>query len=63
MADTLIVLAITLVVALLVGLSALVATLFLAKRHGLRVKKISLSPVHGYTAEFFDPEEPESGDN
>lgn len=63
MADTLIVLAITLVVALLSGLVAMVATLFLAKRHGLRLKKISLSPLHGYTAEFLDTEEPQSGKN
>jgi hypothetical protein len=61
MADTLIVLAISLVVALLAGASALVATLYLTKRHGLRLKKISLSPIHGYTAEFFDSEDPQSG--
>jgi hypothetical protein len=47
MADTLIVLAIPRIVALLGGPPALVATLFLAKKHGLRVKKISRSPVHG----------------
>lgn len=63
MAGTLIVLAITLVVALLVGIGALVATHRLAKKCGLRLKSISISPVHGYTAEFFEPEEPQSGNN
>lgn len=63
MAGTLIVLAITLVIALLVGIGALVVTHHRAKRHGLRLKSISISPVHGYTAEFFEPEEPQSGHN
>lgn len=63
MAGTLIVLATTLVVALLVGIAALVATHRLAKRHGMRLKSISISPVHGYTAEFFEPEEPQRGNN
>lgn len=63
MADTLIVLAIPLVVALLAGPTALVATLVLARRHGLRLKKISISPVHGYTAEFLEHEKPQSGNN
>lgn len=54
-------LAITLVVPLLVGLGGLVATHRLAKKHGLRLKSISISPIHGYTAEFFEPEEPQSG--
>lgn len=63
MAGTLIVLAITLIVVFLVGLGALVATHRLAKKHGLRLKSISISPVHGFTAEFFKPEEPQSGNN
>ena len=63
MAGTLIVLAITLVVALLAGVAGVVATHRLATRHGLRLKSISISPIHGYTAEFFPPEEPQSGNN
>ena len=63
MGGALVMLAITLVVALLVGIGALVATHRLAKKHWLRLKSVSISPVHGYTAEFFEPEEPESGDN
>jgi hypothetical protein len=54
MAGTILVLAMTLVVALAVGIGALVATLHLARRNGLRLKKISLSLLHGYTAEFHD---------
>jgi hypothetical protein len=63
MTGTLIVLVITLIVYLLVELLALVATFFLAKRNGQRLKAMSWSPVHGYTAEFFPPEETQSGTN
>jgi hypothetical protein len=47
---------------LLVWLGGLAATCFLAGRLGLRVKAMKWSPVHGFSAEFFPPEEePQSG--
>ncbi|MCA1707901.1 MAG: hypothetical protein LC808_33350 [Actinobacteria bacterium] len=63
MTGTLVVLVIGLIVPLLVRLVALAATFFLAKRNGQRLKSMSWSPVHGFTAEFFDSEEPQSGPN
>ena len=63
MIGTLVVLVITLIAYLLVTLLALVATFFLAWRGGQHVKSMSWSPIHGYTAEFFQPEERQSGDN
>jgi hypothetical protein len=58
MAGTLVVLVITLTILLPVGLLTLVATSFLARRMGHRLKSVSISPVHGFTAEFLPPEEP-----
>ena len=49
-----------LITRLLLPLGALVATLFLARRNGLRLKSMSWSLRNGYTAEFFE-EEPQSG--
>lgn len=63
MAGTLVVLVLVLVVRLLVALLALVATSRLARRNGQRVKSMSWSSLRGYTAEFFDIEGPQSGDN
>ncbi len=63
MTGTLVVLVITLIIELLVVLVALAATFFLANRNGQRMKSMSWSPVHGYTAEFVAPEELQSGDN
>ena len=63
MTGTLVVLVITLIVELLVVLVALAASFFLANRNGQRVKSMSWSPIHGYTAEFFEPEELQRGHN
>jgi hypothetical protein len=57
MAGTIIVLVITLVVHLLVAVAAQVATFFLARRNGQHVKSTSWSPVHGFTAAFFEPKD------
>jgi hypothetical protein len=62
MASTVIVLVVSLIGILAVGLVSMFATFHLAKRHGQRVKSVSLSLAHGFTAEFFPPEEePQSG--
>ena len=61
MAGALVVLAATLIVGvgrLLLWLLSLAATSWLAKRNGVKLKSMSCSFVHGYTAEFFQSEEP-----
>lgn len=63
MAGTYVVLAIGLIGPLLRPLLALVATSRLARSNGQRLKSMSWSPLHGYTAEFFDEENRQSGDN
>ena len=60
MTGTLVVLVIMLIAQLSVKLLALAATLFLARRNGLTVKSMSWS-FRGYTAEFHEPVEPQSG--
>ena len=58
MAGTLAVLALLLISRLLLPLLALVVTSLLARHSGQHLKSMSWSSVHGYTAEFFEPEEP-----
>jgi hypothetical protein len=53
MAGTVAVLVFLLIVRLLVGVLALVATFALAKRNGQSVKAMSWSSTRGYTAAFF----------
>jgi hypothetical protein len=62
MAGTLVVLVVMLVAQLSVKIVALAATFFLTRRNGYRVKSMSWS-LRGYTAEFHDIEEPQSGIN
>lgn len=57
MTGTLAVLVILLIVRLLVGVLALVATFALAKRNGQTVKAMSWSPTRGFAAKFFPPHE------
>ena len=63
MTGTLLVLVVMLIIRLLVVLVALVAHFSLARRKGQCLKSMSWSLCHGYTAEFFPPEEPQSGNN
>lgn len=62
MTSTVLVLVIALVCELPLFLIALVAVAQLAKRNGQKLKLMSWSFRHGFTAEFFDsPKEPQSG--
>ena len=58
----LLVLVTLLIIRLLVVHLALVVHFSLARRNGQRLKSLSISLVHGYTAEF-STEEPQSGNN
>ena len=62
MTGALVVLVVTLFAQLGVKVIALAATFFLARRNGQRLKSMSWS-LRGYTAEFHDIEEPQSGNN
>ena len=62
MTGTLVVLVVVLFVQLIVKLVALAATFLLAKRNGERLKSMSWL-LHGYTAEFHEKPEPQSGHN
>jgi hypothetical protein len=55
MASTLVVLVVVLAAQLVVKLTALAATFFLARRNGYRLKSMSWS-YRGYTAEFHEKE-------
>lgn len=60
MSSTLVVLVVGLLAYLSASILALAATLFLARREGQRLKSMSWS-LRGYTAEFHDIKEPQSG--
>ena len=62
MTGTLVVLVVMLLAQLSVKVVALAATLLLARRNGYRLKSMSWS-FRGYTAEFHDRVEPQSGNN
>jgi len=62
MSSTFIVLVVVLLAHRSVSILALAASLFLARRDGQRLKSMSWS-LRGYTAEFHDIKEPQSGDN
>jgi hypothetical protein len=63
MASTPVVLVAMLIVHLLAPLVALAAASLLARRNGRALKSMSWSSLHGFIAEFFEPEDPQSGDN
>jgi hypothetical protein len=53
---TVLVMVALLILRLLLWLGAIAATSLLAKRNGQKLKKMSWSFLHGYTAEYYDSE-------